>query len=83
MCKSVITENSRSLFFRRLVLYCCVCIFFLIVGIQYWNYAMIAKSTVPIMDYWHWTAVYGEDVLNGTISLSDYFFSDVGEHVQP
>lgn len=49
----------------------------------YCCYIMTAKSTVPIMDYWHWTAIYGEKIENGTITFSDYFFSDKGQHIQP
>ena len=68
---------------RRILPYVLLVLFFAFIAVQYWNYAMVAKSTVPIMDFWHWTAIYGEDVWNGTISLSDYFFSDAGEHMQP
>ena len=49
----------------------------------YWRYITIAKSTVPIMDFWHWIAIYGEKVQNGIITFSDYFYSDKGQHIQP
>lgn len=58
---------------------CCA----LIIVIFYWDYIMTAKSTVPIMDFWHWIKVYGEKAYNGTISFRDYFFSDEGQHIQP
>lgn len=67
---------------RRLIFAVIACLV-LILGIQYWNYMQVAGSTVPIMDFWHWTRVYGEKVQNGTITFSDYFFSDQGEHIQP
>lgn len=51
--------------------------------VQYLQYIEIAKSTIPIMDYWRWIAEYGEKVLNGTITFADYFSSDLGEHIQP
>lgn len=67
----------------KTLIFLCVVTYFIWAASEYWNYAMIAKSTVPIMDYWQWIATYGQRVLDGTISFSDYFNSDLGEHIQP
>lgn len=53
------------------------------VAYEYVAYMEIAKSTVPIMDYWQWIATYGQKVFDGTITFADYFNSDLGEHIQP
>lgn len=54
-----------------------------IMSFLYLKYVEIAQTTVPFMDFWRWIAVFGEKVVNGTITFRDYFNSDVGEHIQP
>ena len=77
-----LSSNKRERY-TKLIMYCCIALMFATAIIQYTQYIMVAKSTVPIMDFWRWTRVYGEKVHEGTIRFSDYFFSDAGEHMQP
>lgn len=74
-------ENRDILF--RIILYIIIAVFFVSIVTDYVEYMNTAKSTVPIMDYWQWIAVYGQRVQDGTLTFRDYFNSDFGEHIQP
>lgn len=65
------------------LLYAAIAAVFLVLAAIYAGYTRIAGSTVPIMDFWHWIRVYGEDLLHGTISFRDFFHADPGQHIRP
>lgn len=54
-----------------------------VMAFLYAIYVAVAKMSVPIMDYWRWIAVYGQDVLDGTVTFADWFRSDAGQHIHP
>lgn len=67
----------------RIGLILCVILIFIWIAVDYVDYMEIAKSTVPIMDFWEWIAVYGQSIVDGTVSFADFFNSDEGQHIQP
>ena len=77
------TLKEKIYKYRRWITYCFIAISFILISVEYVQYISIAKSTVPIMDYWDWIAKYGQGVLDGTVSFKDFFFSDNGNHIQP
>ncbi|MBE6567227.1 MAG: hypothetical protein E7657_01065 [Ruminococcaceae bacterium] len=56
---------------------------FLLLAILHALDVLVGGMRVPIMDYWKWIAIYGEQVLDGTVTLADWFRSDAGQHIQP
>jgi len=74
--------NNRNYVFR-VVLYLLVIVIFASIIFDYVEYMDVAKSTVPIMDFWEWIYVYGQGVLDGSVTFADYFNSDAGQHIQP
>lgn len=77
----MLSQNKKD-GLNRIILCGVVCVILFLIAV-YWNYIKIAGSTVPIMDFWHWIAVYGQKIEDGSIRFIDFFFSDSGEHVQP
>lgn len=78
----VFSQNRKNPWYKTAIKYATICTI-LVVILIYWNYIKTAESTVPIMDFWHWIAIYGQKVVEGTIHFKDFFFSDRGEHIQP
>lgn len=70
-------EKHRILFMGIVFAVC------MLISYIYLKYISFSGSTTPIMDYWHWIAVYGEKIIAGSISAKDFFMSDLGEHIQP
>lgn len=79
MKRNIDCKESRC----RIAMYAVLTVSFIFIAYQYAVYIDIAKSTVPIMDYWKWITVYGQKLLDGEITFADYFRSDAGEHIQP
>lgn len=67
----------------RKISLCITSALLIVLAVQYWCYVDVAKTTIPFMDFWHWIALYGEKVQDGTIRFWDFFNSDLGEHIQP
>ncbi|MBE6567228.1 MAG: hypothetical protein E7657_01070 [Ruminococcaceae bacterium] len=68
---------------RMPILYVVLAIAFLAMAYVHIKAVMVAKTMIPIMDYWKWIAVYGQKVLDGTVTFADWFQSDAGQHIQP
>lgn len=68
---------------QKKTVYRTVMIAFGVMAFLYAIYVAVAKMSVPIMDYWRWIAVYGQDVLDGTVTFADWFRSDAGQHIHP
>ena len=68
---------------RMPIVYFALAVAFLFMVRAHMYDVLVAKSTVPIMDYWKWIAVYGQKVLDGTVSFADWFHSDAGQHIHP
>ena len=68
---------------RMPILYVVLAIAFLAMAYVHIKAVMVAKTMIPIMDYWKWIAVYGQKVLDGTVTFADWFRSDAGLHIHP
>ena len=68
---------------RGSIILACFAAVFALYAYQYAQYMYVAKSTVPIMDFWAWIDKFGQSVHDGTVRFAEYFNSDGGEHVQP
>lgn len=75
MIKKVTQKNWKYIAVLMVVLF--------ILFIWYGEYIELAKCTVPHSDYFQWTVVYGEKIVDNTLTIKDFFNSDGGEHIQP
>ncbi len=78
------TENSldnQSAAKRRMITYLLLMLFLMAYSAMFTFYTAIARSTVPIMDFWRWIYKFGSSCLNGSMSLTT-FLQDGGEHSQ-
>lgn len=67
---------------QKMIYFSCIAAGLLFLWISFYNYNLVAGSTVPIMDFWEWIYKFGIDSWEGNLSFSQ-LYSDSGVHSQP